>query len=168
AYPPLFRSSSSADVTFVERMHVAAEVGIVQGRDILRVVAGAMERIAEAAVAVYVQGLERELRRQGASLAEMAEANVRATALALELGDGLGAVFRHHMRQAVARQRVVQEGVARRELARLAVGFVDLVGSTRLHAGLDPDELGEFVSRFESQAFEVVAAHEGRLVKFTG
>ncbi|HLT68516.1 MAG TPA: adenylate/guanylate cyclase domain-containing protein [Acidimicrobiales bacterium] len=162
---PLF---SPFDVAFVERMHGAAEIGIVQGRDLLRVVAGAMERIAEAAVAVYVQGLERELRRQGASLAEMAEANVRATALALELGDGLGAVFRHHMRQAVARQRVVQEGVARRELARLAVGFVDLVGSTRLHAGLDPDELGEFVSRFESQAFEVVAAHEGRLVKFIG
>ncbi|MFO7281607.1 MAG: adenylate/guanylate cyclase domain-containing protein [Thermoanaerobacterales bacterium] len=162
---PLF---SSADVTFVERMHVAAEVGIVQGRDILRVVAGAMERIAEAAVAVYVQGLEGELRRQGASLAEMAEANVRATSLALELGVGLGAVFRHHMRQAVARQRVVQEGVARRELARLAVGFVDLVGSTGMQAGLDPDELGAFVSRFESRAFEVVAAHEGRLVKFIG
>ena len=56
------------------------------------------------------------------------------------------------MRQTVARQRVIQEGVSQRELARLAIGFVDLVGSTRLPAGLDPAALAEPASRFEARA----------------
>jgi adenylate cyclase len=72
------------------------------------------------------------------------------------------------MRQAVARQRVTQQGVTRRELARVAIGFVDLVGSTALQAALDPAELGAQVSTFEARAFEVIAAGGGRLVKFIG
>jgi class 3 adenylate cyclase len=156
------------DVVFVQRMSQAAGLGIVQGPDLLRVVAGSMERIAEAAVAVYVQGPEEDLRRRWASVFDCARSNMLATELALDLGAGLGPVFRHHMRQAVTRQRVIQEGVTRRELARLAIGFVDLVGSTALQAGLDPAALGEQVSRFEARAFDVTAAGGGRIVKFIG
>ncbi len=159
---------TDVDVILVERMSMAGELGIVRGPDLLRVVAGAMERIAEAAVAVYVQGPEEDLRRRWATVLECARSNMMATELALDLGTGLGPVFRHHMRQAVARQRVIQEGVSRRELARLAIGFVDLVGSTTLQAGLDPAALGEQVSRFEARAFDVTAAGGGRLVKFIG
>jgi class 3 adenylate cyclase len=156
------------DAALVECLSHAAEVGITQGNDLLRVVAGAIERIAEAAVAVYVQGGEEELYRRGASVLECARTNVRATELALDLGTGLAPVFQHHMRQTVARQRLVQQGVARRAMARLAIGFVDLVGSTTMQAGLDPDELGALVSRFEATAFDVVTARGGRLVKFIG
>jgi len=157
-----------ADAVLAERLASATGQGIVRGPDLLRVIAGAMERIAEAAVAVYVQGPEEALRRRQASAVECAEATLSATELALDLGTGLGPIFRHHMRQAVARQRVIQEGVSRRELARLAVGFVDLVGSTELQAGLDVDALGDQVSRFEARAFEVTARGGGRLVKFIG
>ena len=149
-------------------MSGAAGIGIGQGDALLHVVAGAMERIAEAAVAVYVQGPEEDLRRRWASVLDCARSNVEATELSLDLGLGLGAVFRHHMRQAIARQRVIQEGVTRRELARLAIGFVDLVGSTALQAGLDPAELGDQVSRFEARAFDVIAAGGGRMVKVIG
>jgi class 3 adenylate cyclase len=159
---------TDSDITLVERLSHAADVGIMQGSDLLRVVAGAIERIAEAAVAVYVQGPEEELHRRGASVLECARTNVRATELALDLGTGLAPVFQHHMRRTVARQRVVQQGVARRAMARLAIGFVDLVGSTTMQAGLDPDELGALVSRFEATAFDVVTARGGRLVKFIG
>jgi adenylate cyclase len=72
------------------------------------------------------------------------------------------------MRQAIARQRVVQAGVTQRELARLAIGFIDLVGSTSLWSRLTPAELATMVSRFESRAFDVVADAGGRLVKFIG
>jgi len=162
---PLF---TEADAVLVERMAQAGELGLTDGNELLRVVAGAMERIAEAAVAVYVQGPEEELRVRHASAAECARANMLATELALDLGVGLAPVFRHHMRQTVARQRVIQEGVSRRELARLAIGFVDLVGSTTLQAGLDPRALAEQVSRFESRAFDVIVGGGGRLVKFIG
>ncbi|HET6775571.1 MAG TPA: adenylate/guanylate cyclase domain-containing protein [Acidimicrobiales bacterium] len=156
------------DVVFVRRMGTATGLGIIRGPDLLRVVAGALERIAEAAVAVYVQGPERQLRRRSASVVELMRANARATELALDVGNGLAPVFRHHMRQTVARQRVIQEGVTDRELARLAIGFVDLVGSTAMQALLDPAALGEQVSRFEARAFDVTAAGGGRLVKFIG
>jgi len=160
------------DVRFVQGIvgagDIGSGIGITQGDALLRVVAGAMERIAEAAVAVYVQGPEEQLRRRSATVFDCAYANMRATELALDLGVGFGAVFRHHMRQAVARQRVIQEGVSRRELARVAIGFVDLVGSTALQAELDPADLGAQVSQFEARAFDVIAAGGGRLVKFIG
>jgi len=159
---------TEGDAVLIARLATAIDVGIVRGDDLLRVVAGAMERIAEAALAVYVQGQDVDLRRRWAAPLECAQSNAQAVELALELGVGLGPVFRHHMRQAMARQRVFQEGVSRREMARLAVGFVDLVGSTALQADLDPVELGEQVGRFEARAFEVITAGGGRLVKFIG
>jgi adenylate cyclase len=159
---------TDADAVLVESMHRAGDLGITRGQDLMRVVAGAMERIAEAAVAVYVQGPEEELRRSAASALECARANAMATDLALDLGTGLGPLFRHHMRQAVARQRVIQQDVSDRELARVAIGFVDLVGSTALQSGLDPAALGDQVSRFEARAFDVIATGGGRLVKFIG
>jgi adenylate cyclase len=159
---------TDADVMLVQRLGHAHVVGVVRGEDLLRVVAGAAERIAEAAVAVYVQGAEEDLRRTWADPLTCLRSNIEATELAVDLGRGLAPVFRHHMRQAINRQRVTQEGVTRRELARIAVGFVDLVGSTELQAGLDPAALGEQVNRFESRAFEVITAGGGRLVKFIG
>jgi adenylate cyclase len=144
------------EVTLISELSRAEETGISTGTEVLRVVAGAIERIAEAAVAVYVQGPEHT------------QKNAVATELVMKLGAGLAPVFRHHMRQAVDRQRVTQVGVSRRELARLAIGFVDLVGSTTLQGGLDPAELGAQVTRFETRAFDVVAAGGGRLVKFIG
>lgn len=157
-----------ADALLVERLSAAVDIGIVNGQELLRVVAGSMERIAEAAVAVYVQGPDDELRRRSAPVVKTARSNVLATEMALDLGTAFGPIFRHHMRQAVARQRVIQQGVDRPEMARLAIGFVDLVGSTTAQAELHPDELGKLVSRFEATAFDVVTSGGGRLVKFIG
>jgi class 3 adenylate cyclase len=156
------------DVALISKLSWAAENGFSTGPGLLRVVAGAIERIAEAAVAVYVQGPEEEMRRRHASALEHTQKNAAATELVMKLGVGLAPLFRHHMRQAIGRQRVTQSGVSRRELARLAIGFVDLVGSTTLQGDLDPAELGAQVSRFETRAFDVVAAGGGRLVKFIG
>jgi class 3 adenylate cyclase len=159
---------TDGDVTLVTQLAGAGSADIATGQELLRVVAGAMERIAEAAVAVYVQGPEEELRRRRASPVEHADKNAAATELVMQLGVGLAPVFRQHMRQAIARQRVTRSGVSRSELARLAIGFVDLVGSTTLQSQLDPAELGALVTRFETRAFEVTAAGGGRLVKFIG
>src|SRR5690606_34760597 len=98
---PDARRFSEHDGYFVERMAQAGAIGIVRGPDLLRVVAGAMERIAEAAVAIYVQGPAQDLRARGASALDRARASALATELALDLGFGLGPVFRHHMHQAV-------------------------------------------------------------------
>jgi class 3 adenylate cyclase len=156
------------DVSLFSQLAQASQAGIVTGTELLRVIAGALERIAEAAVAVYVQGPEEQMVRRRASALEHVQKNTVATELILQVGVGLAPLFRHHMRQAIDRQRVTQTGVSRRELARLAIGFVDLVGSTTLQGRLDPAELGALVTRFETRAFDVIAAGGGRLVKFIG
>ena len=53
-------------------------------------------------------------------------------------------------------------------VARLAVGFADVVSFTRLSRRLDGDALAAFVERFESTAAEIVAEAGGRIVKTLG
>jgi adenylate cyclase len=48
------------------------------------------------------------------------------------------------------------------------VGFVDMVGYTRLTRQIDEDELSAILDRFESVTTEVVAEHHGRIVKMIG
>jgi adenylate cyclase len=50
----------------------------------------------------------------------------------------------------------------------LAVAFADLAGYTELAEGLDENELSELLARFESLAYDTVAANNGRIVKTIG
>lgn len=51
---------------------------------------------------------------------------------------------------------------------KVAVGFVDIVGYTRLAASVGPDDLARFIRDFEEQAIGLVADNGGRLVKLIG
>ncbi|WP_410582311.1 adenylate cyclase regulatory domain-containing protein [Amycolatopsis sp. lyj-108] len=79
----------------------------------------------------------------------------------------------------------IQEFVWRRHLAAYAgramalpdedlqtrtevVGFVDMVGYTRLTRQVDEERLTDILDRFESVTTEVVADHRGRIVKMIG
>ncbi|WP_433331336.1 adenylate/guanylate cyclase domain-containing protein [Spirillospora sp. CA-294931] len=53
-------------------------------------------------------------------------------------------------------------------VARLAVGFADVVSFTRMARRMDGDTLAAFVERFELAASEVVAEQGGRVVKTLG
>ena len=144
----------------------AEEAGLVESADglgLVRVVASALVRVADAAVALYVQGTEMKLVEEGASALAFAQETARMTELAGKLGMGMGVLFRHHLRQAIDRQRVSQEGVASRDLARMAIGFVDLVGSTARTAVLDAGTLRAVVDEFEARAWEVAAEFGGRV-----
>lgn len=136
--------------------------------ELLRVIGDSLARIADAAVSFYVQTVELELEKSGASMADMAQKSTMAAGRALELGSHLGTVFKHHMREAVGRQRVAQVNVSDRALSRVAVGFVDLVGFTPLTQQLGTRELARLVSQFERRAFETAARHDGRIVKHIG
>jgi adenylate cyclase len=48
------------------------------------------------------------------------------------------------------------------------VGFVDMVGYTRLTRRIDETELNDVLERFEAIASEVIAEHRGRVVKMIG
>jgi adenylate cyclase len=156
------------DAEFVSVAEAAGVLAAADGRALMRAVATALDRVAEAAVAYYVQGTEARMERDEENPVVWAKETARMTGLAGKLGHGMGLLFRHHLRQAIDRQRISQVHVASRDVARMAIGFVDLVGSTALAQTLDVGELRKVVSQFESRAFEVAVRHGGRVVKFIG
>ena len=138
------------------------------GDELLRVIGSSISRVAEAAIAMYVQTVEEDLAASGAQPVDFARESADTARAALGVGDGFGAIFRHHLRDAVRRQRVAQSAVAERSLARLAVGFVDLVGFTALSRTLSPRDLIDVLRDFETRAFDLAIEHGGRVVKHIG
>ncbi len=138
------------------------------GHELLRVLGASLARVAEAAVSLYVQTQEPAQDARDADVLAWAKELVAVSLAALRLGDSMGSIFSHHLRDAIDRQRVAQIGVSERALYRLAVGFVDLVGFTPLSLHTDPVELLALVSDFEDKAFEVASKHDGRIVKHIG
>lgn len=137
------------------------------GPQILRAAGSALSRLAEAAVAAYVQDVEHH-GNDGRDLIAEADQNAFASTLVLVLGDMLPTVFRHHMWASVRRQRLAQDGVAVPEVVRLAVGFVDLVGFTSFSRFASPAELIATIEDFERRAFETAHHFGGRIVKSIG
>jgi adenylate cyclase len=136
------------------------------GPQLLRVAGSALSRLAEAAVAAYVQDVEHHDDER--DLIAEADQNAFASTLVLVLGDLLPTVFRHHMWTSVRRQRIAQDGVAAPEVVRLAVGFVDLVGFTSFSRFASPAELIATIEGFERRAFETAHRFGGRIVKSIG
>ena len=161
---PMF---SARDAEFTCYLTQVNPVG-AHGGELLRVLGSALSRVAEAAVSVYVQTQEPIMDAPGVDLLVSAQELAAVSAAALRLGDSMGIIFSHHMRDAIDRQRVAQAGVSERSLHRLAVGFVDLVGFTPLSMHTSPSELLELVGAFEVKAFDVASAHNGRIVKHIG
>lgn len=157
-----------ADVALISQVTGDTSGIVVEvGPQLLRVAGTLLARLAEAAVAAYVQDVESSS-DVNTDLVELAARNSLATGLAIGLGTHLGTVFRHHMLLAVRRQRVAQLGVTDREIMRIAVGFVDLVGFTPKSGSLSPAELIASIEEFEQTAFESATRHGGRIVKSIG
>jgi adenylate cyclase len=155
------------DAQFIDFLTSSNPIGS-HGEELLRVLGSSLTRLAEAAVAVYVQTVEPEVNAIDADGAAAAKTMAQATASALRLGSLMGTVFSHHMRDAILRQRVAQTDVADPALHRLAVGFIDLVGFTPLSLRTSPAQLLSLVGEFEAKAFEVASRHNGRIVKHIG
>lgn len=136
--------------------------------ELFRVLGSALARVAEAAVSLYVQTADPKSDSSEADVVAWAKDVADTTSLALQLGDSMGTIFAHHLRDAIDRQRAAQTEVVDRSLFRLAVGFVDLVGFTPLSQHAVPAELLSLVGGFEARAFEVASAHHGRIVKHIG
>jgi adenylate cyclase len=158
---------SEDDAEFTDFLVQANPVGS-HGGELLRVLGNSLSRVAEAAVAVYVQTQEPDHDAPDLDLLAWAKGQAAVNTAALRLGDSMGAVFAHHMRDAIDRQRAAQIEVSDRSLHRLAVGFVDLVGFTPYSLHSSPTSLLEMIGEFEGRAFELAAAHGGRIVKHIG
>jgi adenylate cyclase len=163
AETPMF---SERDARFTREV---IDIGKLGDKDeLLRVLGSSLARVAEAAVSLYVQTVEPELNVPEVDSVVFAKDLAATTSLALQLGDSMGAIFTHHLQDAIARQRATHADTSDRSLSRLAVGFVDLVGFTPISRQAAPTDLLELIGQFEIEAFEVAAAHDGRVVKHIG
>ena len=161
---PMFSEDDAELTGFLVQANPVGE----HGGELLRVLGSSLARVAEAAVSVYVQTQEPAVDSPELDVLAWAREQAAVSAAALRLGDSMGSVFAHHMRDAIDRQRAAQAEVTDRSLYRLAVGFVDLVGFTPFSLHTSPTSLLELIGQFEGRAFEVAAEHRGRIVKHIG
>jgi adenylate cyclase len=155
------------DLTFTVLAMQLKPLGEHSG-ELFRVLGASLARVAEAAVSLYVQTVEPGFGLPDDDVLQWATSMTVTTQTAVQLGGEMGTVFTHHLREAVDRQRTAQTGTTDPSLFRLAVGFVDLVGFTPLSQHAPPSELLGLIGAFEARAFEVAAAHNGRIVKHIG
>jgi class 3 adenylate cyclase len=130
-----------------------------------RVVGAALATIADAALAIFGVTLEPTLGTGELDELEYTKASEAATAMLVnDVPVVIAGLFRHHVEAARARYLAMGTG----ERAVLAVGFLDVVGSTQLTWDVGAAKVGSAMSEFERRAAEEIAARGGRLVKTIG
>lgn len=137
--------------------------------EILRTTSASLTMLAESIVSVFVGGTEARIdRSSGVSWLERTVITQRSGELGLRFGRTIGLFFRHHLREAIERQRHSMAGTSDRHLRHMAVGFVDLVGFTTLSAATEVHELLDLIRDFESRSYDIATRAGGRVVKIIG
>jgi adenylate cyclase len=166
---PDARACTEADVevlrTFLAGQELFGEAVAIQ---MARVVGSAVARVADATVSAFVVNVAApSLAEDPAGLA-LARANADAATLLPGLSQALDTMLRHHF-EASRRPVDAGSGLLRGyDSQELAVGFVDLVDSTRLAQQLSTTELGDALGEFDARAADTIVAKGGRLVKLIG
>jgi adenylate cyclase len=153
----------------VFRIFLAAEefLGEAVAMQMARVVGAAMARVADSAVSAFTVHVGApSLARDPTGLA-LAQANTAGSALVPGLSRALDVMLRRHF-QVSRRPLDAASGLRNYDSQNLAVGFVDLVDSTRLGQLLSIEELGAVLTEFDACATDTVVAGGGRLVKLIG
>ncbi|MFD7921544.1 adenylate/guanylate cyclase domain-containing protein [Streptomyces sp. NPDC059740] len=161
------KALTEADVLALRRLSGLVEAGLLSEAmavQVARSTGQTTARLADWQIDSFLEGLT-EPQDTGLSRTEITYPLVEL--LLPELEEFLVYVWRRQL--AAATSRVVQaQDDAEMVDRRLAVGFADLVGFTRLTRRMEEEELGELVEAFETTAADLVAAHGGRLIKTLG
>jgi adenylate cyclase len=160
---------TEADVEAFRAFRLASELfgeyGILY---FTRILGSSMARIAEGAVTGFLANVEAPLAEAGAGELALARANLAAVEALTNVPAVMDTVFRHHVEAAIRLFRAARGETPVFDRAAFAVGFVDLVGYTSASRELDSRALATLIAEFESRAFDVAAAHGGRVVKLIG
>ncbi len=155
----------------VELFRTFADAASLFGMDAIlgaaRVVGTAMATIADAVTSAFLVNVEAPHREQtGVSDRSSPEMIEVAGVFVDRLSAALDVVLRRHL---LAARRISEiDIVGGFEVQRSAVGFADIVGSTRLAEELPIAELGRLLERFESTARAIVTENGARTVKLIG
>src|SRR5437588_8611885 len=165
------RAFTDSDVEALRTLKQLIDQGVVDPEVVLqlaRVFGQSLSRMADSQVATLRTRVEEPLRNAGASEPEVAEAVTGLLAAMLPTIEGLVLYsWRRHLAAAAQRQLFFGPDASTGQ-ETLAVGFADMVGFTAISQQLDEHELAGTVDRFESIAFDTIAAYGGRVVKMIG
>ncbi|MGG2458393.1 adenylate/guanylate cyclase domain-containing protein [Streptomyces sp. RGM 3693] len=161
------KALTEADVLALRRLAGLVEAGLLSEAmavQVARSTGQTTARLADWQIDSFLEGLT-EPQDSGLTRTEITYPLVEL--LLPELEEFLVYVWRRQLAAATGRVVQAQDDVEMVD-RRLAVGFADLVGFTRLTRRLEEEELGELVEAFETTAADLVAAHGGRLIKTLG
>ena len=157
----------SEDVEMVRRLERVTAIGAMSDDDVARVarlMGSSFSRLVEAQLevipALLAAAEAEKAERSGDS--DGSDGDVELDAIGF-VAHAMNYVWRRHLLAGLARGLSVGEGD---ELG--AVGFADLSGFSRISKRASTEEITEIIETFEAVAFDVVSAHEGRVVKFIG
>jgi class 3 adenylate cyclase len=153
-------------VTGIGSYRLAASFAGEDGaRDYVRVLAGAAARVAAASTALALNEVAPALHAAQMSTVEALELiEVMTTALITHTPQAFDFLFREHVLISGRRGRMEHEA----ELAHVAVGFVDLTGSTTWAEQVPHREYAAALARFEDGAWSATSSRGARLVKTIG
>jgi adenylate cyclase len=161
------RLFTRSDVEILRAVRALIELQSADPDDLLlltRVIGRALARVADAQVTAVAARLERSRPEGTAPETIGAELVGRMAALAPNLEQFLGYVWRRHLVAALWRRSATPSAADR----TLTVGFADLVGFTAMSQALAAHELAAMVDHFEAMAYEHIPARGGRVVKMIG
>jgi adenylate cyclase len=161
------RALTDADVIALRRLAGLVEAGLLSETMAIQVARSTGQttaRLAEWQIDTFLEHLT-AASEPGLTRAEVAYPLVEL--LLPELEQFLVYVWRRQLAAVTGRVVQAAEDVDMQS-GRLAVGFADLVGFTRLSRRLEDEELGELVENFEITCADLVAGRGGRLVKTLG
>ena len=132
-----------------------------------RAVGQTVSRLADWEVATLATAVDEFVARDGAT-SDLMRASVRLIEeLSPRFDKLLVYAWRRHLAAAVG--RIEAFGAQDEEtLTEATVGFADLVAFTALSNELDEQELGDLVEIFETRCADVIADHNGRVIKTLG
>ncbi|QTZ93763.1 adenylate/guanylate cyclase domain-containing protein [Streptomyces auratus] len=161
------KALTEADVLALRRLAGLVEAGLLSEAMAIQVARSTGQttaRLADWQIDSFLEGLT-EPQDSGLTRTEITYPLVEL--LLPELEEFLVYVWRRQLAAATGRVVRAQDDAEMVD-RRLAVGFADLVGFTRLTRRLEEEELGELVEAFETTCSDLVAAHGGRLIKTLG
>src|SRR4051794_11128655 len=162
---------TDGDVEALRTLKELTDQGVVDpevAMQLARVFGQSLSRMADSTVATIRTRVEEGLRSAGGTEQEIVEAVTAVTAAMLPTIEGLVQYsWRRHLAAAAQRQLYFGPDATTGQ-ETLTVGFADMVGFTAISQQLDEHELAGTVDRFESIAFDTIAAYGGRVVKMIG
>ena len=140
----------------------AAFFGTDEALQFTRVLGSSISRLIDAAVSLFVN----EIVSEEVSELDLSQRGEYATGLLLALPDTVAALFPTYVSDAA--RRLQANFTALDGGLQVAVGFVDLVGSSSLVQRLSGPDLARAVGDFETAAYDLALTHDSRVVKFIG